>query len=58
MSGHGGFREGNPTYRLTPVERSHLAMLAQMNLWTKTELAQAFGVSRRTVNDCLARSGQ
>lgn len=45
----------HPRYRLTAEERRHLAWLAWMGLWTRTALAEAFGVSRRTVQDCYDR---
>lgn len=48
-AGHGGYREGNPTYKLTEEDRLDLSILARMNLWSKTALAEEFGVSRKTV---------
>lgn len=45
----------HPGYRLTPEDRHDLGVLATLRLWTDTELARTFGVSRKTVADCRRR---
>ena len=54
-SQHGGYREGNPTYRLDETERWIVAALGHMQLWSKTAVGQAFGVTRKTVDKCMAK---
>lgn len=51
--GHGGYREGNPTYKLDPLDRWCIATLAHLQLWSKTAIATAYGVSRKTVDKCM-----
>lgn len=45
----------NATYRLNPQERLLLGVMADMDLWSKAALARCFGVSPKTVYDCLNR---
>jgi hypothetical protein len=43
----------NPTYRLDDLDRWLLGVMAWMGLWPKQHLADCFGVSRKTVHNCL-----
>lgn len=38
--------------KITEEERMHVAMLVEMNLYSRTAIADAFGVTRKTVNNC------
>lgn len=45
----------NATYKLTEQDRTHVGMLAAMNLWPKQHIADAYGVTRKTVLVCQQR---
>ena len=56
-NGHGGYREGNPTYKLTPKDREIIRLMLLIregswkleSLWNDTAMAKAFNVSRKTI---------
>jgi hypothetical protein len=56
----------NPTYRLTETQRLHISILGHLcedgrdqtrrsRRWSKTAVAKAYGVSTKTVLNCMAR---
>ncbi len=46
-----------PIAKLTDLDRWHIALLGAMQLWPKTQVAAAYGISPRTVIDCMNRHG-
>ena len=44
----------NPTYKLSEQERVLISTMAHLRLWTSTAIAEAWGVSRKTVTNCAA----
>jgi hypothetical protein len=43
--------------KLTAQDREHLALLGALRLWPRWQVGQAYGVSPRTVADCMDRHG-
>lgn len=39
----------NPTYKLTELDRDHVAILHALNLWSNTAIGAAFGINRSRV---------
>lgn len=44
-----------PHRKLTDLERWHIAILDALDLWSRTRIAAAYGVHRRTVQHCTDR---
>lgn len=45
----------NPTYKLTPTQRLHISIITHLGLWPRYRIAEAYGVTSRTVQACTEK---